>query len=115
MPTDADTQAFLQAWSRLEAFAKARGGGIGSLLTDLGVRGGDAQSPTKTPTRIEATGRRLATDAGMQVRDLALPSGLYGAVAVAQAAAVPRVRAFPAERPAIERLLAPRAKSAPRR
>ncbi len=94
----------MQAWSRLEAFAKARGSGLARLLADVGVRGGSS-----TPARVEAAARRVVGEAGLKVRDLTLPPGLYGAVTVGEAASVPRVRAFPANGPAIERLLASRA------
>ena len=33
----ADGAGFLAAWTRLEAFAKARGTGVGALLTELGI------------------------------------------------------------------------------
>ena len=38
---DAGEARFLQAWVRLESFAKADGGGIGRLLTRLGIIGGE--------------------------------------------------------------------------
>lgn len=37
---DTEDRRFLQAWVRLEAYAKARGSGIGSVLTQIGVAGG---------------------------------------------------------------------------
>lgn len=101
-------EAFLRAWSRLEALAKARGGGLARLLAEVGVRG--AHDQTMTPARVEAAARRAVGGAGLKVRDLGLPRGLYGAVALAQAASVPRVRAFPVEGAAIERLLGSRAR-----
>jgi 4'-phosphopantetheinyl transferase len=106
MPLTAEDneEAFLQAWSRLEAFAKARGSGLARLLADVGARGGGS-----TTARVEAAARRVVGEAGLKVRDLTLPPGLYGAVTVGEAASVPRVRAFPANGPAIERLLTSRA------
>jgi 4'-phosphopantetheinyl transferase len=98
--------AFLQAWSRLEAFAKARGRGLARVLADLGVRGDSGRAAT--PARIEAAARRVVGDAGLKVRDLRLPSGLHGAVALARTQPVPRVRVFPTDGPALARLLAPR-------
>ena len=101
-------EAFLQAWSRLEAFAKAHGRGLARLLVDVGVRGRTGGSGPATPARVEATARRLAKEAGITVRDLKLPQGLHGAVALGQGMRVPRVRTFPADGPAIAGLLAPR-------
>lgn len=107
LATESGEEAFLQAWSRLEAFAKARGSGLARLLADVGVRGGS--SDTMAPARVEAAAQHIVGESGLKVHDLALPPGLYGAVAVGQAAPVPRVCAFPANGPAIERLLASRA------
>jgi 4'-phosphopantetheinyl transferase len=95
--------AFLQAWSRLEAFAKARGRGLARLLADVGARGRAA-----TPAQVEAAARRIVGEAGVKVHDLKLPAGLHGAVALGRRAGVPRVRAFPVDGPAIARLLVPR-------
>lgn len=39
LPAPGDATRFLQAWTRLEALAKATGDGVGALLTNLGVRG----------------------------------------------------------------------------
>jgi phosphopantetheinyl transferase len=101
--------AFLQAWSRLEAFAKARGRGLARLLADVGVRGRHSGSGASTPARVEAAARRIVEEAGVKAHDLQLPAGLHGAVALGQSTRAPRVRAFPVDRPAIIRLLVPRA------
>ena len=70
-------RAFLQAWARLEAFAKARGVGLAQTLTDAGLRGkGRAQVP---PAQVEAAARRLAGEAGLAVHDVRLLPGLFGA------------------------------------
>ncbi|HXF53547.1 MAG TPA: hypothetical protein VNK52_05425 [Hyphomicrobiaceae bacterium] len=69
----------LVAWTRLEAWAKARGSGIGVLLTDLGLVG-----PGSRAVFLEAaaeSARRLAALDGVAVADLCLPTGLFGAVA----------------------------------
>ena len=91
----------LQAWCRLEAFAKATGQGVARLLSELGVRAG----PQLAPIEIEAAARRLARAGGLAVNDLQLPPGLYGAVAFTGLRAPPRVRRFPVKEPAIRRLL----------
>ena len=99
-------KAFLQAWSRLEAFAKARGSGLARLLADVGVRG--SRGRTASPARVEAAARRAAGEAGLKVRDLELPHGLHGAVALSRQVVAPRVQAFPVEGAAIGRLLVSR-------
>lgn len=66
---DAD---LLQAWTRLEALAKATGDGIGSTLTALGVRAKADPVPAASPP---SRGHYFV------VTDLRLPAGLYGAVA----------------------------------
>jgi 4'-phosphopantetheinyl transferase len=90
----------LQAWVRLEALAKARGCGIGTVLTEAGAVG----------MRLAAQARRTAAceagaawrRAGWAVRDLAVGAGLAGApsfAAIAAAAALDQplpVRNMPA-------------------
>jgi 4'-phosphopantetheinyl transferase len=85
---------FLQAWCRLEAYAKAQGEGLARALADLGLRG-TAKRPA--PTCVTATARALVFSAGLAVSDATLPGGLYGAVALARGAAPPPVRPFPAD------------------
>jgi len=99
----ADAAPTLQAWCRLEAYAKATGQGVGRILGELGLpraRGGQ-----RACGEIEAAARRLAREAGMAVGDLRLPPGLYGAVAYAGVRTVPRLRHFPVDKPGIARLL----------
>src|SRR5262245_20124025 len=94
----------LQAWCRLEAYAKATGQGLASILADLGLR--QASGRQLAPSKIEAAARRLASAQDMAVRDLKLPPGLYGAVACAGVHRLARVRRFPVNRSAIARLFA---------
>ena len=104
LPRPGTERRFLQAWVRLEAFAKARGVGIAQTLADAGLRGkGRAQLP---PAQVPAAARRLAAEAGLAVHDLRLPPGLCGAVAAPRQARLGRIRTFPSTRAAIERLLA---------
>jgi 4'-phosphopantetheinyl transferase len=91
---------FLLAWCRLEAFAKARGHGLGRTLADLGLRSGRQ----RTSADIEAAAREAVRAAGLTVRDVRLEPGLYAAVALGDVARVPPKR-FPADRAGIERLL----------
>ncbi len=109
LAADAGDDAFLKAWSRLEAFAKARGRGLAWLLEEVGVRRRDDHDRTMTPAQVEGAARHAAEDAGLKVCDLRLPRGLFGAVALERSASVPRVRAFPVQGAAIERLLRSRA------
>ena len=98
--------ATLQAWCRLEAFAKARGSGISGLLGALGLRDRGGRS---TPlAAIAAAAKALAREEQVLVADLRMPPRLHGAVAITEAArlALPlRPRRFPTERRAILRLL----------
>jgi 4'-phosphopantetheinyl transferase len=98
---------FLQAWTRLEAFAKARGVGVAQTLTDAGLRGRGGTAEMALPD-VEAAGRRLAADAGLAVHDLRLPPGLYGAIAAPPGAHLGPVTSFPSDRTAIERLISAR-------
>jgi 4'-phosphopantetheinyl transferase len=94
----------LQAWCRLEAYAKATGLGLAHILGELGLR--QASGRQLEPSEIEAAAQWLAGARGMAVRDLKLPPGLYGAVAFTGLRRLARVRRFPADRAAIARLLA---------
>jgi phosphopantetheinyl transferase len=110
---DADSHAaVLQAWCRLEAYAKARGLGISRVLTELGLR--ETRGRQLAIADIESATRQRASAVGFEVRDVKLPPGLHGAVAYAGSVAAPRLRHFPTDRAAIARLLTP-ARTAPRR
>jgi len=71
LPID-DDACFLQAWTRLEALAKADGHGIGHLLTAIGAMGG-------SPARPHAASA-LAASHALTVHDLPLGSGLTAAI-----------------------------------
>ncbi len=70
---------FLDAWTCLEAFAKARGSGIGTLLTELGITASRAR--TLRPGDTVASARTVLSASGLAVAGLKLPDGLYGAIA----------------------------------
>jgi 4'-phosphopantetheinyl transferase len=90
-PLSAGDGAFLQAWARLEAFAKMQGDGISRTLTKLGIRGRQ-----RSPGEAAAIARRLRRALGFTVQDIELPSGLYGAVALPRGAPkLPGVMLFP--------------------
>ena len=95
--------AVLQAWCRLEAFAKAHGWGLDAVLGDLGLR--ELRGRELPPANIEAAARGLARTVGIRVGDVRLPPGLHGAIALGGAARLPRVRNFPTNLRAILGLL----------
>ncbi len=95
--------ALLQAWCRLEAYAKARGHGVARALSELGLR--EARGRQIASPSLEVAARRLAREAGLAVGDVKLAPGLHGAVAYAGGGAHPPLRRFPAEPRAIARLL----------
>lgn len=101
---EGDSAAFLQAWSRLEAFAKAQGRGLARTFAELGLRG-KAQPPTPLGD-IEAAARRLARTGALEVSDVNLGSGLFGAIALSPSAPRPRLRRLPQDRAGLEQLLA---------
>jgi 4'-phosphopantetheinyl transferase len=68
----------LRAWVRLEAYAKARGSGIGRLLQPIALSGPAA---LQSPLRAAEAASALRTREGLSVHDLALAHGLYGAAA----------------------------------
>lgn len=70
---------FLEAWTCLEAFAKARGTGIGALLTELGITAQGVR--TLTASQIAARASVLLTSSGLAVSSLELPDRITGAVA----------------------------------
>ena len=74
-----DAISTLQAWVRLEAWAKARGSGIGRLLSDLGIWGPRRVTDGLAGNLVRA-GEVLRHDA-LDIVDLALPTGLHAALA----------------------------------
>jgi len=97
-PTDA---RFLQAWTRIEAFAKAHGHGLSRTLTDLGVRNDSRHALGE----LQATAVRKAKAAGLATHDLNLRAGLFAAVALSGAGRCPKPQRLPSNRPGLLRLL----------
>lgn len=100
--TEDEIANFLQAWTQLEAFAKARGSGMARLLGELGIMGrgsrrGALPDLAATSARDIAAASQAAS--GLTVRRLELPQGLFGAAcAMPEAMAVaPVVRALTAQ------------------
>lgn len=78
---DADDASFLQAWVRLEAFAKAEGCGIGRLLTRLGILGAGAEAPISAAEMHAKAAALVSASAIAAVRDLQLDAGTFAAAA----------------------------------
>jgi 4'-phosphopantetheinyl transferase len=70
--------SFLSAWTCLEAFAKARGCGIGVLLGELGITAAGTRSVTDADVAVRA--KDLLRSAGLAVAPLAMPDGAWAAV-----------------------------------
>ena len=98
-PTDRN---FLQAWVRLEAYAKARRQSLGRVLDDLQLRAPGRRALSLAD--IEAGARRQARRR-LRVADLAMPANLLGAVALEVAVGPPELRRFPADLGGVRRLL----------
>jgi len=103
LPGEGTDTRFLQAWVRLEAFAKAQGCGIGSLLTQLGIVGGRDIAPADLEKEVAAAQAEARANA---VHDLDLGrEGLFAAVALPPGQAVPEVRWLPVGLEGLEALL----------
>jgi 4'-phosphopantetheinyl transferase len=99
----ATDRAFLQAWVRLEAYAKALGEGLGRVLDDLQLRAPGRGALSLAD--IEAGARRQAQRRALRVIDLVMPANLLGAVALEVALELPELRRFPADLGGVRRLL----------
>ncbi len=104
LPALGTERTFLQAWVRLEAFAKARGRGLAQTLADVGVRGRERR--LFSPADLEIRARRLAHDAGITVHDVKLSPTLHGAVGAPRGVRPTRARAFPTDHAGILSVLA---------
>jgi len=112
LPSEGEA-CFLQAWVRLEAYAKAEGCGIGRLLTRLGILGsGTAGRPDASPGDragpapvISAVLTEPRANTSLSVRDLQLGEGIYAAVAVPEGAALGDIPWLPSDREALENLI----------
>lgn len=102
-PVDAPAEeAFMRAWVRLEAVAKAEGAGLARTLVALGVRhGGQPGGRSEVAARVE----KLLSQTGLKVHDLAPMRGSVAALALDKAVRAPLLRAFPVDRAGIEALL----------
>lgn len=91
---------FLQAWTRLEALAKADGCGIGRVLTDIGAVGRQGRATEQRSALLRSLGAEFVT------RDLALDNRCIGAVSTSrEVTEVGSVRRLPIERNLLNMLL----------
>jgi len=99
LPTE---EAFMRAWVRLEAVAKADGRGLAATLVALGAR-----HARQCGSRSEVVARVLGHLArtGLKVHDLAPGLGSVAALALDRDLRLPVLRAFPVDRAGIEALL----------
>lgn len=79
---------FLQAWVRLEAFAKADGCGIGRVLSRLGIVGAGGREPVEAEIMLARAASIVAEAPRTDVRDLQLGRGRFAAVACRGVAAM---------------------------
>lgn len=96
---------FLQAWVRLEAWAKARGSGVGALLHDISIRGPGWEAHTAQNFGAIAAERLRAE--GFTIQDLDLPAPFHGAIAINASRVHLHLRHFPAHMGSIDDLEAP--------
>lgn len=105
-------EAFMRAWVRLEAVAKADGAGLARTLAALGVwQGGLPDGRSEVAARVESHLSQIS----LKVHDLAPMRGSVAALALDRAVRAPLLRAFPSIAPASRRCCAsPRQTSPPR-
>jgi 4'-phosphopantetheinyl transferase len=96
---------FLQAWVRLEAYAKADGCGIGRLLTRLGILGTSAARTEQRGVR-EIVAELLSGCPNTVVSDLPLGDGVYAAAVFAGTAPAAEVAWVPSSVEGLEKLTA---------
>jgi len=95
LPEEEGDARFLRAWVRLEAVVKAQGRGLAPLLEGL------------RPGRDVLTGEGFAAREGRGIvaRDVAVPEGVFAAIALPAGAEVRALVTLPATRRGIEALL----------
>jgi 4'-phosphopantetheinyl transferase len=97
---------FLQAWVRLEAYAKADGCGIGRLLTRLGILGTRAAGlPEQTGVR-EIVAKLVRESPDAVANDLQLGDGIYAAAVFAGTEPPAEVAWLPSSVEGLEKLTA---------
>ena len=74
-----EASLLLAGWTCLEAVAKARGCGIGRVLTEIGITAAGAR--LHRPEAVAELTRDLLVRSGLEVVTLELPAGLHGGAA----------------------------------
>ncbi len=97
-------ESFLQAWVRLEAYAKADGCGIGRLLTRLGILGTAAAAVPEGMDMRARAAALLAADRA-DIRDLQVGEGIYAAAAFRGISPTGEVAWLPASAEGLEKLV----------
>jgi len=92
----------LQAWVRLEAFAKADGRGIGRLLTQLGIVGSTSAQDVGFCKRLDEVKKGPPA---CKVHDLDIAAGVFAAAALPLTARPPAIFKFPSSISGIHELL----------
>jgi 4'-phosphopantetheinyl transferase len=103
-PLPGDGSRFLQAWTRIEALAKATGAGVGATLTSLGIHG--PQSQFVKPHVPASSSVLTAGGVDLRLEDLDTHGATVAAVALPRAApvALHLLPAFQEELAALETL-----------
>jgi 4'-phosphopantetheinyl transferase len=105
LPSEGNAR-FLQAWVRLEAYAKADGCGIGRLLTRLGILGTRAAGlPEQTGVR-EIVAKLVRESPDAVANDLQLGDGIYAAAVFAGTEPPAEVAWLPSSVEGLEKLTA---------
>jgi 4'-phosphopantetheinyl transferase len=99
--TGSEEEAFMRAWVRLEALAKAQGAGLARTLAALGLR----QARAGDSAEVARSVRRQLSLTGLRVHDLALGPGRVAAVAIDAKLRIPPLKTFPVAAAGIEKLL----------
>lgn len=97
---------FLQAWVRLEAYAKADGCGIGRLLTRLGILGASAVARLEQIGVREIVAELVRESPDAVVNDLQLGDGIYAAAVFAGTEPPAEVSWLPSSVEGLEKLTA---------
>jgi 4'-phosphopantetheinyl transferase len=105
LPSEGNAR-FLQAWVRLEAFAKADGCGIGRLLTRLGILGADGAARIEQRAASEIVAELVRESPHTVVSDLQLGDGVFAAVVVAGTEPPAEVSWLPSSVEGLEKLTA---------
>ena len=93
-----DGTLFLQAWTRIEAVAKATGLGIGSVLGHFGLIGPGKHRRANQP----GTAMEFIDNYDLVVNDLDVEGDLFAAIAQIRGTVVPKIREMPISREALE-------------